>query len=184
MVVMRMLGGFRVVDRLHDLFCQARELTGRHRRAYLEHECGDDVELLDEVLQLLANDNSSLFSIPDEPAARVDDVAEPPQIEGYRIHELLGQGGMGHVWHATQLSTRREVALKVLPAPGLCSVVARNQFHREAELAARIAHPNVAQIYDCGIGSGCAFTRWNWSMVSTWRPTSSRLVCRSVRSCS
>ncbi len=144
-------------SRLHELFCQASEMAGHQRRAYLEQECGDDVKLIDEVLQLLAKDNSSLFSIPDEPVASLGEAEKPPRIEGYRIHELLGQGGMGHVWRATQLSTRREVALKVLPAFGLRSVLARNQFHREAELAARITHPNVAQIYDCGIDDGCAF---------------------------
>jgi hypothetical protein len=37
-----------------------------------------------------------------------------PEIEGYRVIEPIGQGGMGTVWRAEQLSTHREVALKLM----------------------------------------------------------------------
>ncbi len=39
---------------------------------------------------------------------------EPPEIEGYEILGWLGEGGMGTVWRARQLSTQRTVALKVM----------------------------------------------------------------------
>jgi len=77
-----------------------------------------------------------------------------PQIEGYEILGKLGEAGQGQIWRALQLSTSRQVALKV-PKAGLISsekVLAR--FEREIELAAALKHPNIAQIHDSGIHQG------------------------------
>ena len=74
-----------------------------------------------------------------------------PQIEGYHVIGTVGQGGMGTVWRAVQLSTRRDVALKVLTAAGFASRKARLRFNREVELTARLEHPNIARIYDSGV---------------------------------
>lgn len=74
------------------------------------------------------------------------------QLGGYQVIRQLGQGGMGHVYLAKQLSLDRNVALKTL-APTLAadpSFVAR--FTREAYAAAQLTHHNVVQIYDIGIG--------------------------------
>src|SRR5207248_5507323 len=70
------------------------------------------------------------------------------------IDGLLGAGGMGEVYLATDLALQRTVALKVL-APTLAAdrdVVAR--FEREARAASSIDHPAVARIYHFG-RSGC-----------------------------
>jgi serine/threonine protein kinase len=66
----------------------------------------------------------------------------------YRIEERLGQGGMGAVYRATHLGTRRTVAVKVIH-PRLSSddeFVFR--FRREAEAAGRLRHPNVVDVTD------------------------------------
>ena len=71
-------------------------------------------------------------------------------IEGYRILEKLGQGGMGAVFKAVQLSMKRLVALKVL-APELAadpSYVGR--FEREARAIGRVSHANVVGGLDFG----------------------------------
>ena len=73
-----------------------------------------------------------------------------PKIEGYRVIEPLGQGGMGTVWRAIQLSTSREVALKLLGGASFMSEQARPRFEREIRLAARLEHSNIATIYDSG----------------------------------
>jgi serine/threonine protein kinase len=68
----------------------------------------------------------------------------------YRIEQLLGQGGMGAVFRATHLGTKRTVAVKVIH-PQLSSqreFVAR--FQREAEAAGRLRHPNVVDVTDFG----------------------------------
>lgn len=74
----------------------------------------------------------------------------PPHIEGYRLGELLGRGGMGAVWRAEQLSTRRQVALKVIALEALSSEKVRRRFEREVELAAALEHPSIARVYHSG----------------------------------
>lgn len=74
-----------------------------------------------------------------------------PRVEGYEVLSRLGEGGMGVVYRAVQLSTRREVALKLLAAHAFVSAKARQRFEREVELAARLEHPNIARIYDSGV---------------------------------
>jgi WD40 repeat protein len=81
-------------------------------------------------------------------------IYEYPDIEGYKIIEPLGEGGMGMVWRAEQLSTRREVALKLLVSHRADSAKAQARFQREVELTARLDHPNIARIYDSGLHHG------------------------------
>ena len=78
----------------------------------------------------------------------------PPRIRGYEIRGDLGEAGQGRVWRAMQLSTHREVALKVPRVDLLRSRKALARFEREIELAARLNHPNIARIYDSGTHQG------------------------------
>lgn len=77
-----------------------------------------------------------------------------PQIEGYKILGRLGEGGMGTVWRAVQLSTKREVALKMLARRRFTAKKAHARFEREVALAAKLTHPNIARIYDSGLHRG------------------------------
>ena len=77
-----------------------------------------------------------------------------PDIEGYRIIELLGEGGMGIVFRAEQISTKRQVALKLLTSYRAVSLKAQACFQREVELTARLDHPNIARIYESGLHQG------------------------------
>jgi serine/threonine protein kinase len=72
-----------------------------------------------------------------------------PRIEGYEIEQQLGQGGMATVWRATQLRTRRKVALKLL-SPRVGARDSQARFDREVRLMARLEHPDIARIYDSG----------------------------------
>lgn len=68
----------------------------------------------------------------------------------YEVGELIGQGGMGSVYRATQLNLGRTVALKVL-APSLAAhELGRRRFEREARVAATLSHPVAVQIFDVG----------------------------------
>src|SRR5919106_4742716 len=72
------------------------------------------------------------------------------QIAGYRIDGVLGHGGMGIVYEATQLGLKRKVALKVL-APQLGGDESfRDRFRREGEIQAAIEHPNIVTVYEAG----------------------------------
>ena len=70
----------------------------------------------------------------------------------YRIVALLGQGGMGAVYHAWDLRLKKAVALKeMVPQPGLdASALAqlRVQFEQEAIVLGRLAHPNLVPVTD------------------------------------
>ena len=73
---------------------------------------------------------------------------------GYRIESLVGRGGMGVVYRATDLSLERPVALKLI-APELAEDERfRSRFLREPRLAASLDHPNVIPIYEAGEHDG------------------------------
>ena len=83
--------------------------------------------------------------------------ADAPNLPGYHITGQLGEGGMGVVWQAVQLATNRRVALKVMGAGMFGSETARKRFEREVELAARLEHPGIAQVYDSGLAQGAYY---------------------------
>jgi hypothetical protein len=71
-------------------------------------------------------------------------------IAGYRIEGVLGQGGMGVVYEATQLSLNRTVALKLLAGQLGDDPAFRERFRREGLLQAQIDHPNIVTVYEAG----------------------------------
>ena len=107
------------------------------------------------VVPVASPTDATLAPISDmETPPRPEPVPDAPQIDGYRILGKLGEGGMGVVWRAIQLSTARVVALKLLSPAVLGSDSARARFVREVELSARLEHPHVARIYDSGLRHG------------------------------
>ena len=131
-----------------------REPTERH--SFLAEACGDDADLRREVESLLAQENASL--IIDQPmmetaSAVLDDESdlEPGACVGpYRINHLLGTGGMGQVYHATDTRLNRPVALKVLPKALATDPRFRARFDREAQAVAALMHPHICAVYDVG----------------------------------
>ena len=77
-------------------------------------------------------------------------LASGTQLGGYRVESLLGRGGMGVVYEATQLSLGRKVALKLL-APDLSADEGfRVRFQREARIQAGIDHAHIVSVYEAG----------------------------------
>ncbi|MBD0320640.1 MAG: serine/threonine protein kinase, partial [Gemmatimonadetes bacterium] len=71
----------------------------------------------------------------------------------YRIDAVIGRGGMGAVYRATDERLGREVAVKVIGAGGADPgehARLRARFHREARAVASLRHPNVVAVYDFG----------------------------------
>jgi eukaryotic-like serine/threonine-protein kinase len=71
-------------------------------------------------------------------------------VAGYRIERVLGSGGMGAVYLATNPTLPRYDALKVLNPQLSGNPDFRARFAREADIAARLDHPNIVAVYDRG----------------------------------
>ena len=76
-----------------------------------------------------------------------------PTVPGYQLVSELGRGGMGVVYEALQLTTRRTIALKVLHGSLAGSGEHENLLQREAWAMARLDHPSIAAIYEAGRAS-------------------------------
>jgi serine/threonine protein kinase len=79
------------------------------------------------------------------------------QLGSYRIEALLGRGGMGIVYRATDLRLGRRVALKLLPAHLAGEERFRRRFLSESRLAASIDHAGIVPIYEAGEIDGQLF---------------------------
>ena len=66
----------------------------------------------------------------------------------YQLEKLLGEGGMGAVWSAVHVVTKKRVALKFLKANAASSPLHVRRFLREARAASAVRHPNVVAIHD------------------------------------
>jgi serine/threonine-protein kinase len=75
----------------------------------------------------------------------------------YRIIGLLGTGGMGEVYRATDLTLGQSVALKFLPQAAALSSALLERFHGEVRVARQVSHPNVCRVYDIGEAEGLPF---------------------------
>src|SRR5437660_8136508 len=72
----------------------------------------------------------------------------------FQIQRRLGQGGMGHVYLAEQISLKRKVALKILKPDLAADETALKRFRQEAEAVAQATHANIVQVYAIGEGDG------------------------------
>ena len=84
-------------------------------------------------------------------------LAAGKRVGPYRITAQIGVGGMGEVYRAWDAKLRRDVAIKVLPAP-----IARDRdylarFEREALAVAALSHPNILSIFDFGTEGGISY---------------------------
>ena len=65
----------------------------------------------------------------------------------YNVTALIGEGGMGQVYQATDTKLNRQVALKILPEAFAADPDRLARFQREAQVLASLNHPNIAQVH-------------------------------------
>ncbi len=75
----------------------------------------------------------------------------------FRLIRKLGEGGMGQVWEAVQISLRRSVALKLMPSGRVLSQTALAMFEREARAGGRLHHPSIVSVLAYGETDGVPF---------------------------
>jgi eukaryotic-like serine/threonine-protein kinase len=68
----------------------------------------------------------------------------------YCLHQLIGKGGMGAVYRATDLRLKRAIAIKIIKADYFGDRTALRRFEREALVVAQLNHPNIVEVYDYG----------------------------------
>jgi serine/threonine-protein kinase len=96
----------------------------------------------------------------DHTAAEFSPPAGPlglPIVPGYELLSELGRGGMGVVYKARDRHLKRIVALKMIRDRSLADATVLARFRTEAEAVARLQHPNIVQIFDCGECEGCPY---------------------------
>src|SRR5215471_14403553 len=86
----------------------------------------------------------------------------PQQVGDYEILAEVGRGGMGVVYKARHRGLHRLAALKMVLAGEFASPAQEVRFRLEAELAARVQHPNIVQAYEIGSYQGRPFLALEW----------------------
>ena len=79
------------------------------------------------------------------------------QIENYRIDGVIGEGGMGSIYRATDVNLMRPVAVKVMHGELAQDPAFQSRFLQEARAAARLDHPSIVRIYHFGRQSGLLY---------------------------
>ncbi|MGH7630748.1 MAG: serine/threonine-protein kinase, partial [Gemmatimonadales bacterium] len=92
-----------------------------------------------------------MTQLPHETVTHLRQVLARPDPPGdhYEIHELIGEGGMGAVYRATDRTLGRDVAIKVL-RPELADDDSAERLRREAGILARLEHPGVVPVHEVG----------------------------------
>jgi eukaryotic-like serine/threonine-protein kinase len=149
------------LDRAFAVFDAAVALPEAERDAYVASECGDDVDVREEVRTLLAaHDEAGGFlsgrrshDRESRPAGVLMAAAEESaafigrEFGAYLIVDRLGSGGMGDVYRARDRQLDRDVAIKILPALFTKDTDRLLRFEREAKILAALNHPHIGAIY-------------------------------------
>jgi non-specific serine/threonine protein kinase/serine/threonine-protein kinase len=140
--------------RIEEVFLAALEQPAEHRAAFVKGACASDPDVRDEVLAMLrSHEQTGDFLETPAYQANAELLAEQggslkigERFGDYRIISLLGEGGMGEVYLAEDLSLGRRVALKLVRT-GFGGASLLRQFQREERILAGLTHPNIARLY-------------------------------------
>lgn len=107
--------------------------------------------------EITAPDASEVEAAEGEPVVPSGPALRSDRIGRYVVLSKLGAGGMGVVYSAFDEGLARRVAVKLLFPERAHEEHARRRFEREAQVLARLSHPNVVQIYEVGEHEGAIF---------------------------
>jgi len=135
------------------LLDQLLDVDEPQRRIRLDEIRLDDRCLAVELEGLLAQDTAAnRHAFLDGSVLPMDMRREGETVGSYTLQTLMGRGGMGSVWLARRSDGRFEgrAAIKFLNLSSMCPR-GMQLFHREGSLLARLAHPNIARLFDAGV---------------------------------
>ncbi len=137
-------------ERVVELHHEALELDPGERAVFLEINCGQDAELM-ELLGKMLGELPEHFVEP----LTIGSLPSPPDLEGqqladFQLHRVVGVGGMGTVYLASQQSLERQVAVKVVSVRPGVSEDDLQRFEREARRVATLDHKHIVPVYLAG----------------------------------
>jgi eukaryotic-like serine/threonine-protein kinase len=139
------------IDALADEFLRQHRRGERPRIAHFLSRYPEHAEEIREVLPgLVMLESLAKRQNPRSRYSLLSGVRRPEVLGDYRILQEVGQGGMGIVYEAEQISLGRHVALKVLPFQLAGNPRAVERFQREARAAANLQHPHIVPVFDFG----------------------------------
>jgi serine/threonine protein kinase len=146
-------------DQLQDLLSRYRRLLAGGQPPSPATLCRDCPELASELERRIASLTAPVSPDPGPGGTVAADTAPAgwyggrPEVPGYEVLELLGEGGMGVVFKARQVQANRLVALKMIGN----ELAARSdpaRFLREARALASLQHPNIVAVFEVGTCGG------------------------------
>lgn len=158
-------------NRIKKLFSEALEYPENEISDFLKRSCGDDLDVKEEVEKLLdlhevedlfledsvVAEIASLFESENDKRFPAKSEDSPPRFkEGnllgdrYEIIRLLGRGGMGEVYLATDTQIKRQVAVKVLHSDLVSRKDLVRRFAVEAQAVSALNHPHIMTIHEIG----------------------------------
>ena len=141
-----------------EIFLGALERHGAERDAFLDRVCDGQTEVREEVESLLRSYEVAGSFMEDPAVAQAagslidleQKLTAGQRVKHYQIVNLIGEGGMGEVYLATDTILGRRVALKVLPVFVSKDPERLRRFTQEARAASRLSHPNVCVVHEIG----------------------------------
>ncbi|CAM2009549.1 serine/threonine-protein kinase [Acanthopleuribacter pedis] len=135
-------------QRIMQLLDAAMDVPDEHVAVFLDKQCGDDLDLRNQVMSRISISCGGLDFI--EKGLYDEDLTPGSFVGPFRIVRTLGEGGMGSVFLAQQdYPITRSVSLKVLKK-GLDSDELQQRFQSERQTLANLQHPHIAQLFDAG----------------------------------
>ncbi len=150
-------------QQIRDVLEEAQELEPAQRSTFLDRACLSDQSLRQEIEVLLASSDDARSSFlqsapaPDGLIANLEGILSSGELqagqlfaERFQLVRRLGEGGMGQVWLAEQMSpVRRQVALKLIKA-GMYDEAVVQRFQSERQSLAIMDHSAIAKVFDAG----------------------------------
>ena len=145
-------------QRVAEIVEEALERDPAEYAAYLDEACAGDAAVRSEVESLLGF-RAQAEKFIEQPAIETNadllahegsELKIGENIGPYQIRSLIGEGGMGEVYLASDTSLGREVAIKLVKRGfGRSSLI--RHFHHEERILAALNHPNIARLYGAGL---------------------------------